>query len=67
MAMLPFFHLQTRDPVLFAVFGIGYLNMLLGACFIAYLARYRRDFIAHTAHESSAAHPSRRVNRERAS
>src|SRR5260221_362746 len=26
----PFFHLQTREPILFVVFGIGYLNLLVG-------------------------------------
>lgn len=42
----PFFHLQTRDPVLFVVFGIGYLNLLAGAYFLYYLARHRRTLIA---------------------
>lgn len=38
----PFFHLQDRDPLLFVVFAIGYLNLLAGLCFIAYLLWHRR-------------------------
>ena len=38
----PFFHLQNRDPLLFTVFAIGYLNMVGGFAFIIFLAlRYR--------------------------
>lgn len=38
----PFFHLQTRDPILFVVFGIGYLNLLVGIAYLSYLLRHRR-------------------------
>lgn len=38
----PFFHLRERDPVLFVVFAIGYLNMVAGAYFIYYLVRRPR-------------------------
>jgi len=38
----PFFHLQNRDPLLFTVFAIGYLNMIGAFAFIIFLAvRYR--------------------------
>jgi hypothetical protein len=38
----PFFHLQNRDPLLFTVFGIGYLNMVGGFGFLIFLVwRYR--------------------------
>lgn len=40
----PFFHLQTRDPILFVVFGIGYLNMLAGAYFLFVLLQRQADF-----------------------
>ncbi len=36
----PFFHLQTRDPILFVVFAIGYLNFLCGIYFIFFLLRH---------------------------
>lgn len=42
----PFFHLQTRDAVLFVVFGIGYLNLLAGIYFLYFLARHQRTLIA---------------------
>jgi len=45
----PFFHLQTRDPILFAVFGIGYLNLIGGFCFLVYLAVRYRSFIGDQA------------------
>lgn len=45
----PFFHLQTRDPILFAVFGIGYLNMLAGACFLFVLLLRHADFTVRRA------------------
>ena len=41
----PFLHLLARDAILTIVFDIGYLNMLLGVCFIVYLLRHRRDLI----------------------
>ena len=41
----PFMHLQERDPVLFMVFAIGYVNLLVGAGFIAYLLRHRRALL----------------------
>lgn len=31
----PFFHLTNPDPILWAVFAIGYLNMIAGIVFIA--------------------------------
>ena len=40
-----FLHLLARDAILTIVFDIGYLNMLLGAGFIAYLLLHRRDLI----------------------
>lgn len=44
----PFFHLQNRDPLLFTVFGIGYLNMVGGLGFIIFLAwRYRTLVAGH--------------------
>lgn len=42
----PFFHLQDRDPLLLVVFAIGYLNLVAGLCFIAYLLRHRRGLVA---------------------
>lgn len=42
----PFFHLQNRDPLLFVVFAIGYLNLVAGLCFIAFLLWHRRTLIA---------------------
>jgi hypothetical protein len=45
----PFFHLQTRDPILFVVFGIGYLNLLVGGYALAYLLHHRRTLIARGA------------------
>jgi hypothetical protein len=41
-----FLHLIARDAILTVVFDIGYLNMLLGVCFIVYLLRHRHDLIA---------------------
>lgn len=38
----PFFHLQNRDPLLFTVFAIGYLNLIGGLVFAVLLTwRYR--------------------------
>ena len=38
----PFFHLQNPDPLLFTVFAIGYLNLIGGLVFAAFLIwRYR--------------------------
>jgi hypothetical protein len=38
----PFFHLQNRDPLLFTVFSIGYLNLIGGLVFATFLIwRYR--------------------------
>ena len=37
----PFFHLANPDPILWAVFAIGYLNMLAGAVFIVLLLAWR--------------------------
>ncbi len=41
----PFFHLQTRDPILFAVFGMGYLNLVCGVGFLAYLVWRRHTLL----------------------
>lgn len=38
----PFFHLQTHDPVLFMVFGIGYLNLVAGSSFLVGMVWYHR-------------------------
>lgn len=35
----------ARDPTLFAVFAIGYLNMLAGVYFLYVLLRYRRSLV----------------------
>ena len=45
----PFFHLQARDPILFVVFGIGYMNMLAGFYFLYYLIQRRRELLADRA------------------
>ena len=38
----PFFHLQNRDPLLFTVFAVGYLNLIGGLVFAIFLIwRYR--------------------------
>lgn len=41
-----FQNMQTHDPVLFVVFGIGYLNMLMGVYFLSVLIWRRADFSA---------------------
>ena len=41
----PFMHLQARDPILFMVFGIGYVNLLAGIAFLYVLVRYRPTFV----------------------
>ncbi|HKV84041.1 MAG TPA: hypothetical protein VJN88_05760 [Ktedonobacterales bacterium] len=41
----PFFHLGNRDPILFTVFTIGYINQLAGLYFIYYLLRHRRALL----------------------
>lgn len=41
----PFMHLRERDPILFIVFAIGYVNMLAGATFLAYLLRQRHTLV----------------------
>jgi hypothetical protein len=46
----PFFHLQTRDPILFVVFGVGYLNLLCGLYFLFYLIWHRRALGADRPH-----------------
>ena len=40
-----FQNMQTHDPVLLVVYGIGYLNMVMDACFVAALLWYRRALI----------------------
>jgi hypothetical protein len=42
----PFFHLQNRDPLLFTVFAIGYLNMVGGFAFIVFLVLRYRSLVA---------------------
>jgi hypothetical protein len=42
----PFFHLQNRDPLLWTVFAIGYLNLLCGVYFVFFLLRHRRTLAA---------------------
>lgn len=49
----PFFHLQERDPVLWIVFAIGYLNMLVGAYCIYVLVRHARAMIGRVSDASS--------------
>lgn len=42
----PFFHVWgEHDPILFAVFAIGYLNMLAGVYFLYFLIRHRRSLV----------------------
>ncbi|MGH2487439.1 MAG: hypothetical protein ACRDHE_15650 [Ktedonobacterales bacterium] len=41
----PFFHLGNRDPILFTVFAIGYVNQLAGLYFLYYLLRHRRALL----------------------
>jgi len=41
----PFMHLQQRDPVLWVVFAIGYLNLLGGVYFLYYLVRYHAALV----------------------
>ncbi|MEO7002918.1 MAG: hypothetical protein ABI068_13955 [Ktedonobacterales bacterium] len=48
----PFMHLQARDPVLWVVFAIGYLNMICGVYFLCHLVRYSSSLVA--------SHPQRR-------
>ena len=50
----PFFHLQARDPILFVVFAIGYLNLLAGLYFLAFLLWHRRTLIAPQPYTASA-------------
>ena len=42
----PFFHLQNRDPLLFTVFAIGYLNLIGAFVFIIFLALRYRTLVA---------------------
>lgn len=41
----PFMHLQERDPILFVVFAIGYVNLLAGVYFLYRLLRCRRALL----------------------
>ena len=50
----PFLDLQTRDPILFVVFGIGYLNMLCGLYFIAFLVLRRTTLLADRPSQSAS-------------
>lgn len=45
----PFFHVQTRDPILFVVFGVGYLNLVGGITFLALMAVFRRALLSGAA------------------
>lgn len=42
----PFFHLQKRDPLLFTVFAIGYLNLIGAFAFIIFLVLRHRTLVA---------------------
>jgi hypothetical protein len=42
----PFFHLQNRDPLLFTVFAIGYLNLIGGLVFAIFLIWRSRTLVA---------------------
>ena len=42
----PFFHLQNRDPLLFTVFAIGYLNLIGGLVFAIFLIWRYRSLVA---------------------
>lgn len=42
---MPFFHLQSRDPLLFTVFAIGYLNLVAGIYFLYFLLRNRHTLL----------------------
>lgn len=50
----PFFHLQARDPILFAVFGIGYLNLICGIGFLIYLPLRYRSLVGDQSNPSSS-------------
>lgn len=50
----PFFHLHARDPILFVVFAIGYLNLLAGLYFLYFLLRHRRTLVAPQPYTTSA-------------
>jgi hypothetical protein len=50
----PFLHLDISDPILFAVFGIGYLNLFAGAYFLYFLAQHRRTLVASGATASAS-------------
>lgn len=49
----PFFHLQTGDPILFVVFGIGYLNLLCGLYFLVFLVLRRNTLVTERPQPSS--------------
>ena len=51
----PFFHLQNRDPLLFTVFAIGYLNMIGGFAFILWLIWRYRTLVAGGASAKTSA------------
>jgi hypothetical protein len=56
----PFFHLENRDPVLWAVFAIGYLNMVAGVVFIVALLAARRALTARPLLQRAGAPMGRR-------
>ncbi|HZC07681.1 MAG TPA: hypothetical protein VE338_18740 [Ktedonobacterales bacterium] len=42
----PFLHMQGHDPILFVVFGIGYLNLIMGVFFLGALLLRQRMFLS---------------------
>jgi len=44
-----FFHLNSPDPLLRAVFAIGYINLFASGYFLCLLLLKRRDFLDHRA------------------
>ncbi len=42
----PFLHMDVHDPILFVVFGIGYLNLVVGFYFLGVLLWRRRVFFS---------------------
>lgn len=40
----PFFHLANRDPILFTVFLIGYINFLAAGYFLYYFAKNKSSY-----------------------
>lgn len=59
----PFFHLHDRDPILAAVFAVGYLNFLTGACFIVYLLVRRSSLLGDGVRAAASAAAGERATR----